>query len=73
MIPAAFVIPVAAVVLVLTLREPGSRRRCSVHAQSGSYAARSATPLSVTAFRIANTSQRPSRSSACASPRPYPG
>jgi hypothetical protein len=54
---AAFLIPVAAVVLVLTFSSSGERAPLSVNAQSGSYAAVVDRPLSVTAFRIANTSK----------------
>jgi hypothetical protein len=54
---AAFLIPIAAVVLVLTFSGTGKEAPLSVHAQSGSYAAVVDRPLSVTAFRIANTSK----------------
>lgn len=54
---AAILIPVAAVILVLTLSSSGPAAPLSVHAQSGSYAAVVDHPLSVTAFRIANTSK----------------
>ena len=73
MIGAAFVIPVAAVVLALTLRGPSNTPPLQVHAQDGSYAATVGVPLSVTAFRIANSSNPPSRSSRCASRRRCPG
>jgi hypothetical protein len=55
MIGAAFLLPIAAVVLALTLRGPSNTPPLLVHAQNGSYAATVGTPLSVTAFRIANT------------------
>jgi hypothetical protein len=51
----ALVLPVAAVALVLTFSTPGKGPPLTVHAQSGSYAAVVNRPLSVTAFRIANT------------------
>ena len=54
---AAFLIPIAAVVLVLTFSGAGPAAPLNVHAQSGSYAAVVDRPLSVTAFRIANTSK----------------
>ena len=54
MIAAALVIPIVAVVLALTLRGPSSAPPLLVHAQNGSYSATVGTPLSVTAFRIAN-------------------
>jgi hypothetical protein len=54
---AAFLIPVAAVVLVLTFSDSGPGAPLTVRAQSGSYAAVVDRPLSVTAFRIANTSK----------------
>ena len=54
---AAFLIPIAAVVLVLTFSGTDKQPPLSVHAQSGSYAAVVDRPLSVTAFRIANTSK----------------
>jgi hypothetical protein len=57
MIGAAIVIPAAAVVLALTLRGPSNTPPLRVHAQTGSYSATVGTPLSVTAFRIANTSR----------------
>ena len=56
MIGAAILIPAAAIVLALTLRGPSNTPPLRVHAQSGSYAATVGTPLSVTAFRISNTS-----------------
>jgi hypothetical protein len=56
MIGAACVIPVAAVVLVLTLRGPSNTPPLQVHAQGGSYTATVNVPLSVTAFRITNSS-----------------
>jgi hypothetical protein len=56
MIGAAVLIPVAAAALALTLRAPSITPPLQVHAQGGSYAATVGTPLSVTAFRIANTS-----------------
>ncbi|MDX6561836.1 MAG: hypothetical protein QOD65_1650 [Gaiellales bacterium] len=52
---AAFVIPIAAVVLVLTFSSADKGAPLTVNAQSGSYAAVVDRPLSVTAFRIANT------------------
>ena len=57
MIGAAFVIPVAAVALALTLRGPSNTPPLQVHAQNGSYAATVGVPLSVTAFRITNSSK----------------
>lgn len=54
---AAFAIPIAAVALVLTFSGGAKSPPLSVHAQSGSYAAVVDRPLSVTAFRIANTSK----------------
>jgi hypothetical protein len=57
MIGAAFVIPVAVIVLALTLRGPSNTPPLQVHAQGGSYAATVGVPLSVTAFRIANSSK----------------
>jgi hypothetical protein len=56
MIGAAFVIPIAALVLALTLRDSSATPPLQVHAPNGSYAATVGVPLSVTAFRIANTS-----------------
>jgi hypothetical protein len=53
----AFLLPVAAVVLVLTFSSAGKGAPLQVHAQSGSYGAVVGRPLSVTAFRIANTSR----------------
>jgi hypothetical protein len=55
MIGAAFLIPVGAIVLALTLRGPDVSPPLQVHAQNGSYAATVGVPLSVTAFRIANS------------------
>jgi hypothetical protein len=55
MIGAAFLIPVGAIVLALTLRGPDASPPLQVHAQNGSYAATVGVPLSVTAFRIANS------------------
>ena len=58
MIAAAFLIPVVAVVLALTFAadgDPAAARTCM--RSRGSYAATVARPLSVTAFRIANTSE----------------
>jgi hypothetical protein len=57
MIAAAFVIPIAAAALALTLRGPSYAPPLQVHAPNGSYAAKVGIPLSVTAFRIANTSR----------------
>ena len=54
MIAAAIVLPVAAVVLALTLRGAGATPPLHVRAQNGSYAALAGVPLSVTAFRISN-------------------
>ena len=54
---AAFLIPIGAVVLVLTFSGGAKSPPLSVHAQSGSYAAVVDRPLSVTGFRIANTSK----------------
>jgi hypothetical protein len=56
-IAAALLIPVAAVILVLTFSGTGKGAPLTVHAQSGSYAAVVDRPLSVTAFRIANPSK----------------
>jgi hypothetical protein len=53
----ALVLPVAAVALVLTFSSPGKGAPLTVHAQSGSYAAVVNRSLSVTAFRITNTSK----------------
>jgi hypothetical protein len=55
-IAAVFVIPLAAVALALTFQGPDHASPLRVLAQSGSYQATVNTPLSVTAFRIANTS-----------------
>jgi hypothetical protein len=57
MIGAAFVIPMAAVVLALTLRGPSNTPPLQVHSQNGSYAATVGVPLSVSAFRITNSSK----------------
>jgi hypothetical protein len=56
-IAAALLLPVAAVVLVLSFAKSEKAPPLNVHAQSGSYAALAGRPLSVTAFRIANTSK----------------
>jgi hypothetical protein len=56
-IGAAFLIPIGAVALALTLRGSHEAPPLRVHAQTGSYQAVANTPLSVTAFRIANTSK----------------
>jgi hypothetical protein len=56
-ITAAFLLPVAAVILVLTFTGSNASAPLTVHAQSGSYGAVVDRPLSVTAFRIANTSK----------------
>jgi hypothetical protein len=57
MIGAALLIPIAAAVLALTLRGPSNTPPLRVNAQTGSYAATVDVPISVTAFRIANTSK----------------
>jgi hypothetical protein len=57
MIGAAILIPVAAVVLALTLRGPTTTPPLDVHEQNGSYAATVGVPISVTAFRIVNSSK----------------
>ena len=54
---AVFVIPVGAVALALTFRSPKPEPPLVVYAQTGSYQATVGTPLSVTAYRIANTSK----------------
>ena len=69
---AAFLIPIAAVVLVLTFSGGTNSPPLSVHAQSGSYAAVVDRPLSVTAFRIANTSKATVTSACGRSRRPIP-
>jgi hypothetical protein len=56
-IGAVLLIPVAAVVLAFTFRSSDPGPRLAVHAQTGSYQATVGTALSVTAFRIANTSK----------------
>jgi hypothetical protein len=56
---AVFVIPIGAVALALTFRAPHTAPPVVVYAQTGSYQATVDTPLSVTAFRIANTSGDP--------------
>jgi hypothetical protein len=56
-IGAVFLIPIAAVALALTFRGPDAAPPLRVDAQAGSYVATVGTPLSVTAFRIANTSK----------------
>jgi hypothetical protein len=53
----AFLLPIAAVALVLTFSSGDPSPPLRVHAQTGSYAAVVDRPLSVTAFRIANTSK----------------
>ena len=53
---AVFIIPVAAVALALTFRGSDPTSPLTVQPQSGSYEADVATPLSVTAFRIVNSS-----------------
>jgi hypothetical protein len=57
MIGAAFVVPVAAIVLAVTLRGPSNTPPIQVHAQGGSYAPTVGVPLTVTAFRISNSSR----------------
>jgi hypothetical protein len=57
MLSAVFLIPVAAVVLALTFRSTSPGPPLQVLAQTGSYQATAGRPLSVTAFRIANTSK----------------
>ena len=57
MIGAAFVIPMAAVVLALTLRGPSTTPPLQLHSQNGSYSAAVGVPLSVSAFRITNSSK----------------
>jgi hypothetical protein len=54
-IAAVFVIPIAAVALALTFGGTDKGAPLRVHAQTGSYQATVNTPLSVSAFRIANT------------------
>jgi hypothetical protein len=56
-ITAAFLLPIGAVILVLTFSSSKQSAPLTVHAQSGSYGAVVDRPLSVTAFRIANTSK----------------
>ena len=56
-IGAVFLIPVAAVVLALTFRSSDPGPRLAVQPQTGSYQATVGRALSVTAFRIANTSK----------------
>ena len=58
-IAAALLLPIAAVVLVLTFSETGKAAPLDVRPQSGSYAALVDQPLSVTAFRISNTGKTP--------------
>jgi hypothetical protein len=58
-ITAAFLIPIAAVILVLTFAGSHKSAPLTVHAQDKSYAAAVDVPISVTAFRIANTSKTP--------------
>ena len=55
MLAAVFLIPIAAVALALTFRGNDSGPELLVQPQSGSYEAVVGTPLSVTAFRIVNT------------------
>jgi hypothetical protein len=55
-IGAVFVIPIAAVALALTFGGTDKGSPLRVQAQTGSYQATVNTPLSVSAFRIANTS-----------------
>jgi hypothetical protein len=56
---AVFVIPIGAVALALTFRAPRVEPPLVVYAQTGSYQATVDEPLSVTAFRVANTSRDP--------------
>ena len=56
MLAAVFLIPIGAVALALTFRATDPGPPLDVHAQTGSYEATVGKPLSVTAFRIANTS-----------------
>ena len=53
----AFLLPIAAVALVLTFSTGDKSPPLRAHAQSGSYAAVVDRALSVTAFRLANTSK----------------
>jgi hypothetical protein len=57
MLAAVFLIPVVAVGLALTFRATDPGPPLQVDAQTGSYQAKVGTPLSVTGFRIANTSK----------------
>lgn len=57
MLAAVFLIPIGAVTLALTFRATDPGPPLVVHAQTGSYVAVAGTPLSVTAFRISNTSK----------------
>lgn len=57
MMAAAFAIPAGAIALALTLRGPSTAPPLQVHAQSGSYGATVGVPLSVTAYRITNSSK----------------
>jgi hypothetical protein len=56
-IGAVCLIPIAGVALALTFRSTESDPPLRVRAQTGSYVATVGKPLSVTAFRIANTSK----------------
>ena len=57
MLAAAILIPVCAVALALTFRSANGGAPLAVQAQKGPYRAAVGTGLSVTAFRIANTSR----------------
>jgi hypothetical protein len=59
MLAAVFLIPVVAVVLALTFRATNPGPPLQVRPQTGSYQATVDRPLSVTGFRIANTSKSP--------------
>jgi hypothetical protein len=58
-IVAAFLIPIAAVILVLTFAGSTKSAPLNVQAQNNSYSAVVDRPLSVTAFRIQNTGKTP--------------
>jgi hypothetical protein len=57
MLAAVLLIPIGAVALALTFRATDPGPPLDVHAQTGSYSATAGKALSVTAFRIANTSK----------------
>jgi hypothetical protein len=57
MIAAAFVIPIVGIALALTLGSSDTPAPVQVQVHNGSYGATIGTPLSVSAFRIANTSR----------------